>query len=452
VQATADVTRRLWALCNVLRDDGITYHEYISELTLILFFRLADLLDVESAIPSRYRWNALRELDPESLLQEYREALAVLAESNNSKIHAIFQGSRTDIRNAVSLARIIEGIDTIDWQKIAHNSVGDVYESLIARNAQESRYGAGQYFTPRALVDAIVRVCKPTSKETVYDPAAGTAGFLVAAGIFSLESGIGQCALEGTELVPAVHRLAQMNIHLHRLQARFDIGDTLSRSPCELEYDVCLTNPPFGVRGDLNPMQTSYLQFPTSNKQLSFLQHIYSSLRVGGRAAVVVPDNVLFETGTASAIRTNLLDNYNVHTILRLPSGIFYATGVKTSVLFFSRTGATENTWIYDLRSANGAFTKKRPLEFEDLKDFVQEFGEDPNGSSRRRQSDVFTPYKRADIRELSDRLDLGGARQAKIYAATPAATLELISSELDQAVAAVRELQEVLARADSVD
>ena len=452
MQASADITRRLWALCNVLRDDGITYHEYISELSLILFFKLADLLQVESAIPPRYRWNSLRDLDPESLLATYHEALAHLGESDNPKLRAIFQGSQSQIRTATSLARLFAGIDTIDWREIDPSSIGDAYEGLIGKNAQESRYGAGQYFTPRALVDAMVQVCKPNSKDIVYDPAAGTAGFLVAAGVFSAKTGPTQCVLRGTELVRAVYRLAQMNIHLHGLQAELTLGDALTEDPGSIRSSLCLTNPPFGIRGDLNPLQTSYLQFPTSNKQLSFLQHVYSSLNHEARTAVVVPDNVLFESGVAAAVRTHLLDNYNVHTILRLPAGIFYATGVKTSVLFFSSTASTEVTWVYDLRSANGAFTKKKPLDADDLTDFVDIYGDDPYGTSRRNESQVFTPYTRDDIRELSDRLDLATTDHTPVSATTPAAALELITNELEQAVTAVKELQQVLARADLGD
>ena len=452
MQVTADVTRRLWALCNVLRDDGITYHEYITELTLILFFRLADLLDVESAIPRQYRWSSLRDLDPQDLLITYREALTELAVSDNPKIRAIFQDSRSQIRNATSLARLVVGIDTIDWQQLAPSSLGDLYEGLIVKNAQESRYGAGQYFTPRALVDAIVRVCKPNSRDIAYDPAAGTAGFLVAAGVFSAESGPTQCVLQGTELVRDVYRLAQMNLHLHRLQAQLDLDDALTKDPSEVGGTLCLTNPPFGVRGDLNPLQTSHLQFPTSNKQLSFLQHVYSGLDSEARASIVVPDNVLFETGIAASIRTHLLDTYNLHTILRLPAGIFYATGVKTSVLFFSNAGSTEVTWVYDLRSVNGAYTKKKPFEAGELEDFIEVYGADPYGTGSRRESQIFTPYTRSDIHELSDRLDLANVNHAPVSATTPAAALELIANELEQAVAAVKELQAVLARVDSVD
>jgi type I restriction enzyme M protein len=435
-----------------LRDDGITYHEYISEISLILFFRLANILGVESEIPERYRWNRLRAMHEPELLVTYQDALHSLADSRDYQIAGIFRGSSTSLRSGLPLSRLIEGIDGIDWQRIASSSVGDIYESLIAKNAQESRYGSGQYFTPRAVVEAMVEVTKPQSGENVFDPAAGTAGFLVAAGLYTSKGDGKQCALTGNELVPEVSRLARMNLYLHGLKSDVQPLDSLSEDPRDRQYEVCLTNPPFGIRGDLSAYRNFTLQIPTNNKQLGFLQHIYSGLREqGSRAAVVVPDNVLFESGAAAAIRTHLLDNFNLHTILRLPTGIFYATGVRTSVLFFARTHPTDNIWVYDLRRAGG-FTKKRPLEIGNLRHFIECYGDDPFGDSKREETPDFTAYERQSLRGLDDRLDINSTISDGGSSGSPTTALELIAAELESASAAVRELQELLSRVGTVD
>lgn len=451
MQNTNSASKRLWALCNVLRDDGITYHEYISEISLILFFRLADFLGVESEIPQQYRWNKLRATHGAALLDTYRDALRSLAHSTDYHVEGIFRDSSTNIRSERPLSRLLEGIDGIDWQNIAPSSVGEIYESLIAKNAQESRYGSGQYFTPRAVVEAMVEVTKPRSNETVFDPAAGTAGFLVAAGLYSAKGHGEQCALAGNELVPEVSRLARMNLYLHRLTADVRSNDSLSEDPRDRPYEVCLTNPPFGTRGDLNAYRNSKIRIPTNNKQLGFLQQIYSGLRKQGRAAVVVPDNVLFESGAAATIRTHILDNFNLHTILRLPTGIFYATGIRTSVLFFARTHPTENIWIYDLRRA-GSFTKKRPLEIENLHHFIQCYGDDPYADGRRKEEPDFTVFERRSLKAINDRLDISATVSASNSSGSPTTALELIAAELESASAAVRELQKLLAQVDVVD
>ena len=209
-----------------------------------------------------------------------------------------------------------------------------------------------------------------------------------------------------------MYRLAQINLHLHNLEADIVFSDTLWRDPSSIQYDVCLTNPPFGIKGDLSAPHYSALAIPTNNKQLGFLQHVYSGLKLRGRAAIVVPDNVLFESGAAASIRSYLLDNFDLHTILRLPSGIFYATGVKTSVLFFARTQPTRFVWIYDLRR-EGSFTKKRPLEFQNLQHFVDCYGTDPYGHSERIESETFRFHSRESLRSFGDRLDIGESFRA---------------------------------------
>lgn len=450
MEDAADAAKRLWNLCNVLRDDGITYHQYISELTLILFFKLANQLGVESDIPVEFRWSSLLAVSGDELLSIFKDSIKVLADSRNGTIREMFVDNETRIRSPRSLGRIIHGIDATDWSKIAPSSLGDIYESLIDRNAQESRYGAGQYFTPRALVEAIVQVHNPRPKDSVYDPAAGTAGFLVSAGIQAKKSFGEQCALYGNELVSEVHRMAQMNLHLHRLDASLKNNNTLSMPLGQRHYTLCLTNPPFGIRSDLDRHQQSNLMYPTSNKQLAFLQHIIACLDVRGRAAVIVPDNVLFETGVTSLVRTHILNNFNLHTILRLPTGIFYATGVKTSVLFFSRTRPTRETWVYDLRSREHTFTRKRPIRVSDLQDFIENFRS--GGTIKRRETEYFRRYTRRELQDMEDRLDILGIPLGETRQSNARTMLATIARELDQASTAAKALQTLLDRADRVD
>jgi type I restriction enzyme M protein len=450
MENTADAAKRLWNLCNVLRDDGITYHQYISELTLILFFKLASQLGVEADIPAQYRWSSLLTLSGSDLLSTFKESIKYLGDSPNNTIREMFAENQTSLRNPRSLQKILYGIDGIRWSEIASSSIGEMYESLIGRNAQESRYGAGQYFTPRALVEAIVKVHNPDPADSVYDPAAGTAGFLVVAGIQSRENFGEQCDLYGNELVHEVQRMAQMNLHLHNLRAELQNRDTLLRPLGDKQYSLCLTNPPFGIRGDSDPQLQDGLIFPTSNKQLAFLQHIFSCLEDNGRAAVIIPDNVLFEAGTAAAVRTYILDNFNLHTMLRLPPGIFYATGVKTSVLFFSRTRPTRDIWVYDLRLADQSFTRKHPISAPDLEEFVECYRQ--SEPTKRCETERFTRHSRHELRYLEDRLDLLGAPAGASQQNSAKATLGTIARELDQAATAVKALQALLDKAGTLD
>lgn len=445
MEPTADVAKRLWALCSVLRDDGITYHEYISELSQLLFLYLASILGVQDSIPQPYQWRSLINSSEDAILNSYQEALKNLSASSNPIIRSIFVDSKSDIRTGASLLRIMRGIDTMSWGNANSHSIGDIYESLIEKNAQESRYGAGQYFTPRAVVEAIVAVTKPRSGDTVYDPAAGTGGFLISAGLYALKHDRAQCNLSGYELVRDVERMAQMNLHLHGLQASMRTEDSLAINPAHNQYSLCLSNPPFGVKAGLSNKQLELLDFPTNNKQLAFLQHVYKSLAPNGRAAVIVPDNVLFESGQAASVRKHLLDHFNLHTILRLPTGIFYATGIRTSVLFFSKRSSTENMWIYDLRNINSSFTKRRQISTEHLEDFIATYGADPLGLSKRSSSLTFQPFHRSEIQASQDRLDLLHSTTGDSPDSSPLARLDTMAGELEQAAIAIKNLQQLL-------
>ncbi|WP_433279542.1 N-6 DNA methylase [Pseudonocardia xinjiangensis] len=445
MNSTGTLVRRLWSLCNVLRDDGISYQDYLSELTYLLFLKLADEQGTEFELPEQYRWSNLRVIADHQLATFYQESLQRLAGSESPIIADIFANAKTNIRSGHSLSRLIRAIESLDWYGATENGMGDVYEGLIEKNAQESRYGAGQYFTPRPLVEALVRVTDPKPSDDVYDPAAGTAGFLVAAGQHAALLHRRPPQLVGNELVPDVRRMALMNLHLHQLKAEIHLGDTFSVAPERAQHSICLTNPPFGVKGGLSADQTRLLDFPTNNKQLAFLQHIYKSLKVGGRAAVVVPENVLFEGGAGALVRTHLLNHFNLHTILRLPTGIFYATGVKTAVLFFARTTSTASTWVYDLRSNGETFTKRRQLERAHLQGFVAAYGSDPLGEARRTRSAGFQEFSREEIRAGEDRLDFEVGQGDVGPIDSPVARLELITKELEGAVEAAREMRALL-------
>ncbi|MEU5931053.1 N-6 DNA methylase [Micromonospora sp. NPDC047187] len=445
MDTVADVVRRLWGLCNALRDDGISYHEYLDELSTLLFLKLAEEMSSDARLGKELSWSRFAQQPDSELIRHYHQLLDIAKGSSDARLSHIFAATSTKIQSNHALRRLIDGVSEISWYRDGANVVGNIYEGLIEKNATESRYGAGQYFTPRALVEAMVAVTHPTPNDLVYDPAAGTAGFLIAAAVAS-KSGRRGAQIEGQELVPSVHRMALMNTLLHGLDGHIGLGDTLSLDPKRLQATLCLSNPPFGVRGGLAPNQQRLLRFPTANKQLAFLQHVYASLVEGGRAAVVLPDNVLFETGIAGLIRTHLLDNFNVHTVLRLPPGIFYATGVRTSVLFFANTHPTERIWTYDLRSGGTSFTKKRQIGTHDLSGFVTAYGASPLGESVRTATSLFHSVSREDIRTLGDTLDIPSPKsKGNVAELTPEAMVELLVDELESALAMARDIAKLV-------
>lgn len=446
----AQTVRRLWALCAILRDEGVTYHEYLTELTYVLFLKLASELGIEEAIPKKYRWESLLARRDSEPLAVYQELLHGLAASRDRHVRSIFSGSNTRIRSNDGFARLLTAIDDVEWSSMTRGEIGDVYEGLIEKSAQEARYGAGQYFTPRPLVEAITAAMKPDPADVVYDPAAGTAGFLIAAGLAArTSSAAAQPRLFGVELSHDVHRLGLANLYLHDLEATYLTGDALSGSHPPRACSLCMTNPPFGIKGTVPQVDAEALTFPTSNKQLAFLQHVYMRLDQEGRAAVIVPDNVLFERGTAALVRAHLMDAFDVHTVLRLPPGIFYATGVRTSVLFFAATSeshqGTRRVWFYDLRSRD-----RRPqLTRSDLNAFVRAYGKDPRGRSRRRQSDRFSAVAREELAQHDDRLDVSTVETSSASRtreeATAIAQLEVLQQELTTAETALKALIELV-------
>lgn len=420
---TREIVAKLWNLCNVLRDDGITYHQYVTELTYILFLKMARETGTEAAIPEAFRWDVLAAKSGIELKHVYKQVLAELSENGTGRVREIYQGAVSNIDEPKNLEKIISSINALDWYSAREEGLGNLYEGLLEKNANEKKSGAGQYFTPRVLIDVMVRLMKPRVGELCNDPACGTFGFMIAADrylkdqtdeYFDLDEEQAifqkQKAFTGCELVHDTHRLALMNAMLHGIEGEILLADTLSTAGKALKgYDLVLTNPPFGTKKGGERATRDDFAFATSNKQLNFLQHIYRSLKRGGRAAVVLPDNVLFADGDGGRIRADLMDKCDLHTVLRLPTGIFYAQGVKTNVLFFARgqsdKGNTKEVWFYDLRTNMPSFGKTTPLREEHFANFETAYEAKDRRAVRDERWSVFT---REEIQARADSLDLG--------------------------------------------
>lgn len=422
---TQEIVAKLWNLCNVLRDDGITYHQYVTELTYILFLKMAKETGAEENIPETYRWDNLVDKKGLELKTFYKQLLDELGTNSTGRIREIYQGASTNIDEPKNLEKIIKTIDELDWYDAKDEGFGNLYEGLLEKNASEKKSGAGQYFTPRVLIDVITRLVKPKIGDYCNDPACGTFGFMIAADAYlkqqtddystiseELMAFQQKEAFTGCELVHDTHRLALMNAMLHDIEGEIKLGDTLSNMGKSLkDFDVVLTNPPFGTKKGGERATRDDFTYPTSNKQLNFLQHIYRSLKADGkaRAGVVLPDNVLFADGDGEKIRVDLMNKCNLHTILRLPTGIFYAQGVKTNVLFFTRgTSDTDNTkevWFYDLRTNMPSFGKTNPLKTSDFAKFEEAY----NAKDRHKIKDErWSCFTREEIAQKQNSLDLG--------------------------------------------
>ncbi len=427
-----EIVSKLWNLCNVLRDDGITYHQYVTELTYILFLKMAKETGTDGTIPAAYRWEALVKKQGIELKRFYNELLTHLGEETSGRILQIYAGARSNIDEPKNLEKIILNIDALDWYSAKEEGLGNLYEGLLEKNANEKKSGAGQYFTPRVLINVMTRLIAPQPGERCNDPACGTFGFMIAADRFVKDatddyfdlSTTAQAfqkneAFSGSELVHDTHRLALMNAMLHDIDGEILLADTLSNAGKAMKnYDVVLTNPPFGTKKGGERSTRDDLTFPSSNKQLNFLQHIYRSLKADGkaRAAVVLPDNVLFADGDGASIRADLMHKCNLHTILRLPTGIFYAQGVKTNVLFFTRGQSekdnTKAVWFYDLRTNMKNFGKTSPLTEAHFDGFIAAFTAADRSAVT---DDRFCCFSRDQIKAKNDSLDLGLIRDDSI-------------------------------------
>jgi len=482
VTSTGDIVAKLWNFCNILRDGGISYQQYVTELTLLLFLKMVKETEKEARLPDHCRWDDLKDAPPGGgQLDAYKEMLLKLGRARDPLVRAIYTGAQTSMREARHLNRLVLDIDGLDWFSAKADGLGDLYEGLLEKNAGETKSGAGQYFTPRPLIDAMVAVIKPQPGEVVQDPAAGTGGFLIAAdtyikahsdNLFALPTR-GQefqqrDAFVGVELVPETRRLALMNCMLHDIvgagEGAVQLGDTLTGQGAKLpRAHVILSNPPFGTKKGAGGGSRDDLTFQTSNKQLMFLQHIYKALVPGGRAAVVLPDNVLFEEGRGREIRADLMDKCDLHTVLRLPTGIFYAQGVKTNVLFFTRgekdKGTTKKVWVYDLRTNAPAFGKRTPFTREYLQPFVDAYGKDPRGTSKRKdegETGRFRAFTRDELAKRNDNLDLSWLKDDDAHdedtLGEPEEIAAEIRAELEGALADLAALEVLLSTTGAVE
>jgi len=421
---SASLVQKVWNYCNVLRDDGVSYGDYVEQLTYLLFLKMADEqtkppFNKPSTIPQGLDWQSLLEKDGAALEVHYRYVLETLGKEKGM-LGVIFRKSQNRIQDPAKLKRLIELINAETWIGLDIDVKGEIYEGLLQKNAEDIKGGAGQYFTPRPLIKAIVEVMRPEPGQTINDPACGTGGFIIATHDYISKNYpldvehkkfLRFQTFSGKDIVDSVARLCVMNLYLHGIggdESPIEVGDSLISDP-GTRSDMVMTNPPFGkkssitiVNGEGKADKESLIYerqdfwATTSNKQLNFLQHVKTLLKINGKAAIVVPDNVLFEGGAGETVRRKLLHECDVHTLLRLPTGVFYAQGVKANVLFFDRKPAsekpwTQKLWIYDLRTNKHFTLKTNPLLYEDLQDFIKCYN--PQNRHDRQPTDRFKTF-----------------------------------------------------------
>lgn len=428
----SDIVQKLWGFCHTLRHDGIDYGDYIEQLTYLLFLKMAEEKGVE--IPKQYSWAALRDKSGTELTDFYTDVLRGLGKRKNT-LGQIYGGAISRFSNPANLKKLINLIDETEWTSLNVDVKAAAYEGLLEKSASEGKKGAGQYFTPRILIQSIVHCTKPDPRKikdfTIHDPAAGTGGFLVCAYEWLIEHTKGGFEREdakrimtktysGTELVARPRRLALMNLYLHGIHADIALGDSIYEPPKSTRYTCILTNPPFGTKGANQAPARDDFTISTSNKQLNFIQHVVNILKPGGRAAMVLPDNCLFED-KAGEVTKNLMEDCNLHTVLRLPRGTFtpYSQGVKANVIFFQKGMATENVWIFDARSNVPSVTKKeRPLSTKHFEEFENCYGKSPDARGKREdlgKSGRFRCFHIDQIKERGHKLDITWLRDESL-------------------------------------
>ena len=478
------IGQKLWNYCDVLRDAGLSYGDYLEQLTYLIFLKMMHERSQPPytllpgyrppPIPEGYDWPSLLSRDGRELEEHYRHTLETLAQLPGT-LGVIFSKAQNRIHEPAMLTRLIqELIDSENWLALSADVKGDAYESLLERNAQDVKSGAGQYFTPRPLIEAIVEVMQPEPDITICDPACGTGGFLLAAHDYIVDHnrGMDQAqlahlkdkALHGWEIVDSTARLCVMNLYLHGIggdETNIRVDDSLRTHPGH-PFDMVLTNPPFGRKSSLtfinsegkSEKETLVVERPdfwatTSNKQLNFLQHVRTLLKNHGRAAIVVPDNVLFEGGAGETVRRSLLKECDAHTLLRLPTGVFYAQGVKANVLFFERKPAretpwTQDLWIYDLRTNQRFTLKTNPLGRSHLEDFVACYKAADRG--QREETERFRRFSYDDlIKRDKVSLDIFWLRDESMEDTASLPPPDEIAEEIvDDLRAALEQLEEV--------
>ena len=425
------IVAKLWNYCDVLQDDGVSYGDYVQQLTNLLFLKMADEqskppFNKKSVIPKNYDWDSLLEKSGDKLEIHYRHLLETLGKESGL-LGIIYRKSQNKIQDPAKLERLIKLINEETWVGLDIDVKGEIYEGLLEKNADSSQKGAGQYFTPRALISAMVDIIQPKPGETIGDPACGTGGFFLKAHDYlsvnynldkSQKKFLKENTFKGWDIVPEVARLCAMNMYLHGIgtdESLVKNDDSLGSDPDD-RFNVVMTNPPFGKKstvtifseeGKAEKESMSYVRddfwATTSNKQLNFLQHVKTILKVNGRCAIVVPDNVLFEGGVGETVRRKLLEQFDCHTLLRLPTGVFYAGGVKANVLFFDKKPArtdgkpwTEKLWIYDFRTNQHFTQKEKKMKQEELEDFVKCYNVE--NKLDRKETEMFKAFSYDDL------------------------------------------------------
>ena len=472
---SSSIVQKVWNYCNVLRDDGVSYSDYVEQLTYLIFLKMAEeqtklpgSLAKPSPIPEEYNWQSLISKDGDALETHYRQTLDELAKAKGL-LGVIFRKSQNKIQNPAKLKRLVTLIDSETWIGLNVDVKGEIYEGLLQKNAEDTKSGAGQYFTPRSLIEAIVEVMHPQPGDRICDPACGTGGFFLIAHRYlhthhrldkAQKKFIKHQAFKGTDVADGVVRLCAMNLYLHGIssdESPIETKDSLMSDPGD-RVEMVLTNPPFGKKssvtifnqeGKAQKEQIVYQRddfwATSSNKQLNFLQHVRTLLKIHGKAAIVVPDNVLFEGGAGETIRRKLLEATDVHTLLRLPTGIFYAQGVKANVLFFdNKPGSpdpwTKTLWIYDFRT-NQHFTRKtNPLRYEHLQDFITCFN--PENRHQRQETERFRAFSYEElIQRDKASLDIFWLRDESLEDSDNLPAPDILATEIAEDLEAALEL-----------
>ncbi len=429
--SASEIVNKVWNYAHVLRDDGVGYGDYVEQITYLIFLKMADEREVSGQtvkVPSEFNWANLVTLDGDDLENQYRHTLESLGKQDGM-LGTIFRKAQNKIQDPAKLERLIKMIEKEKWSTLPADVKGEIYEGLLERNAQDVKGGAGQYFTPRPLIQAMVEVMQPKPADVVADPACGTGGFLLAAYDYMAAQATSKKeqrhlkldAVRGNDIVDSVVRLCAMNLYLHGIggdECPISATDALAKEVGDNRVDMVLANPPFGKKSSITvvnvktgkkeqeklTIEREDFWATTSNKQLNFVQHIANMLKMNGKAAVVVPDNVLFEGGAGETVRKTLMERADVHTLLRLPTGIFYAQGVKANVIFFdakpaSKTAWTKKIWIYDFRTNVHMTLKTKRLKKSDFDEFIELYkADDRNQRVESKDNERWKEFSYEDI------------------------------------------------------